>query len=86
MQHYYRKRFYGNEKTNLTLSDKAEKAYAEILPFLIIEYEDIDVQGNKEFFYEIKGALGDYQYMSADQVNSFLEYVYDKIHANEDEE
>lgn len=93
MKPYYRKRFYGNEKTNLTLSEKAEKAYAEILPLLIVEYEDIDEKGNKSYvyeivssIYEIQSTLGDCRGISADQVNKILEYEYDEIHANEEEE
>lgn len=63
-------RIYGNEKTNLILSGKATRMYAECDPLKIIEQDD----GS----YSIRG-IEDRDGMTADDVNRWLEDLADEI-------
>jgi hypothetical protein len=63
-------KIYGNDKTSLTLSDKAEAAYAECDPLTITEHED----GS----YSISG-IEDRSGMTAAEVNRWLEDLADDM-------
>jgi len=60
-------RTYGNEKTELELTEKAQAAYSDIDPLRIVERETID-----GFVYDIIGAIECHN-MTAKQVNDLLE-------------
>ena len=62
-------RIYGNEKTDLILSDKAARMYAECDPLQIIEQDD----GS----YSIRG-IEDRDDMTAGDVNRWLEDLSDE--------
>lgn len=64
-------KIYGNENTNLKLSDKAFDVYSDTSPLEIREYEK-----NGKFTYELNGAIeGVY---SAEEVNEILEEMSDE--------
>lgn len=63
-------KIYGNDKTDLTLTDKAEAMYAACDPLQIIEHED----GS----YSIRG-IEDRDGMTADEVNGWLEELSDEV-------
>ena len=63
-------RIYGNEKTNLILSGKAARMYAECDPLKIIEQDD----GS----YSIRG-IEDRDGMKVEDVNRWLEDLADEI-------
>lgn len=63
---------YGNEKTNLTLSEKAFKAYSNSDPCDIIEHDD----GT----YSMRGIL-DRDNMTEADVNQVLEELWDETHS-----
>lgn len=66
-------RTYGNEKTHLTLTNKAFAIYSESDPLDIIEHEDED--GN--LTYDVRGI--DYiDSLSEEEVNDYLERLYDE--------
>ncbi len=67
MSHY---KIYGEQKTNLVLSEKAEKAYSVTKPLTIIEHSD--------GYYSIRGAA-DRDDLTAEDVNRLLEDLYDKV-------
>lgn len=63
-------KIYGNDKTDLVLSAKASRMYAECDPLKIIEQDD----GS----YSIRG-IEDRDGMTADDVNRWLEDLADEI-------
>lgn len=66
---------YGNERTNLVLSELAQKVYNESDPFEILEHKTED----GEYFYEIKVDMTDgfTCHYTADEVNEYLESFAD---------
>lgn len=64
------KKRFGNEKTNLVLSNKAARMYAECYPLTIVEHED----GS----YSIRG-IEDRDSMTAADVNRWLEDLADEV-------
>lgn len=65
---------YGNDKTGLQLSDKAQSFYEWTDPLKIIEQDD----GT----YSIRG-FDRRDGLSADQVNSLFEQLYDELYGEE---
>lgn len=65
-------RIYGNEKTHLTLTDKAFAAYSVIDPLDIIEFED-EMGG---LSYSFRGAI-DADLLTEEGVNEWLEELID---------
>lgn len=63
-------KIYGNDKTDLTLTDKAEAMYVECDPLQIIEQDD----GS----YSLRG-IEDRDGMTAEEVNLWLEDLADEI-------
>lgn len=63
-------RIFGNEKTNLILTEKAAAMYAECDPLQIIEHED----GS----YSLRG-IEDRDGMTAEDVNRWLEELSDEV-------
>ena len=72
------KRIYGNEKTNLTLTEKAYQIYSNTDPLRIIEEEYEDEDGKKKYRYFIAAYFGD-KAMTEDELNAFLEEIADEI-------
>lgn len=72
------KRIYGNEKTNLTLTEKAYQIYCNTDPLRIVEEEYEDEDGEKKYRYFIAAYFGD-KAMTEDELNAFLEYMVDEI-------
>lgn len=72
------KRIYGNEKTHLTLTEKAEQIYSNTDPLRIIEEEYEDDDGEKKYRYFIATCFGN-KAMTEDELNVFLEYMADKL-------
>ena len=72
------KRIYGNEKTNLTLTEKAYQIYSNTDPLRIIEEEYEDENGDKKYRYFIAAYFGD-KAMTEDELNAFLEEIADEI-------
>ena len=72
------KRIYGNEKTNLTLTEKAYQIYSNTDPLRIIEEEYEDEDGEKKYRYFIAAYFGD-KAMTEDELNAFLEYMADEV-------
>lgn len=72
------KRIYGNEKTNLTLTEKAYQIYSNTDPLRIVEEEYEDENGDKKYRYFIAAYFGD-KAMTADELNAFLEYMADEV-------
>ena len=70
------KRIYGNEKTNLTLTEKAYQIYSDTDPLRIIEEEYEDEDGEKKYRYFIAAFFGD-KPMTEDALNAFLEAIAD---------
>lgn len=68
---------YGDEKTNLTLTDKAYACYSVTDPISIYERET-----GEGFKYSIRG-FADCDNLTAEQVNSTLEELFDECN-NED--
>ena len=68
------KRIYGNEKTHLTLTEKAEQIYSNTDPLRIVEEEYEDDNGEKKYRYFIAAYFGD-KPMTEDELNAFLEYM-----------
>lgn len=69
-------KIYGNEKTNLVLTEKAEKVYAETEPLTIIEHED--------GLYSINGCI-EADELTAEEVNEILEDLSDDFEEPEDD-
>lgn len=63
-------KIFGNENTNLTLTDKASAMYADCDPLQIIEQDD----GS----YSLRG-IEDRDGMTAEDVNAWLEYLSDEL-------
>lgn len=63
-------KIFGNENTNLILTNKAAAMYADCDPLQIIEHED----GS----YSIRG-IEDRDGMTADEVNGWLEELSDEV-------
>ena len=72
------KRIYGNEKTNLTLTEKAYQIYSNTDPLRIVEEEYEDENGEKEYRCFMAAYLGD-KPMTEDALNAFLEYIADEV-------
>ena len=72
------KRIYGNEKTNLTLTEKAYQIYSNTDPLRIIEEEYEDENGDKKYRYFIAAYFGD-KAMTEDELNAFLEEIADEF-------
>lgn len=72
------KRIYGDEKTHLTLTEKADQIYSNTDPLKIIEEEYEDDDGEKKYRYFIAAYFGD-KAMTADELNAFLEYMADEV-------
>lgn len=72
------KRIYGNEKTNLTLTEKAYQIYSNTDPLRIIEEEYEDDDGEKKYRYFIAAFFGD-KPMTENELNAFLEEIADEI-------
>ena len=70
------KRIYGNEKTHLTLTEKAYQAYSDIDRFRIVEEEYEDENGEKKYRYFIAVYFGDIP-KTGEQINAFLEELAD---------
>lgn len=68
---------YGNEKTNLTLTDKAYAFYCDADPMSIYERET-----DEGFRYALRGFV-DCNNLTAEQVNATLEELFDECN-NED--
>lgn len=71
------KRIYGNEKTNLTLTEKAYQIYSNTDPLRIIEEEYEDEDGEKKYRYFIAAFFGD-KPMTEFELNAFLVYMADE--------
>ena len=72
------KRIYGDEKTNLTLTEKAYQIYSNTDPLRIVEEEYEDEDGEKKYRYFIAAFFGD-KPMTEDALNAFLEYIADEV-------
>ena len=72
------KRIYGNEKTNLTLTEKAYQIYSNTDPLRIVEEEYEDENGDKKYRYFIAAYFGD-KAMTENELNAFLEEIADEI-------
>ena len=72
------KRIYGDEKTNLTLTEKAYQIYSNTDPLRIIEEEYEDEDGKKKYRYFIAAYFRD-KGMTAEQINEFFEALADEI-------
>ena len=72
------KRIYGNEKTNLTLTEKAYQIYSNTDPLRIIEEEYEDENGDKKYRYFIAAYFRE-KGMTAEQINEFFEALADEI-------
>lgn len=72
------KRIYGNEKTHLTLTEKADQIYSNTDPLRIVEEEYEDENGEKEYRYFIAAYFGDMA-MTEDELNAFLEGMADEV-------
>ena len=72
------KRIYGNEKTNLTLTEKAYQIYSNTDALRIIEEEYEDEDGEKKYRYFIAAFFGD-KPMTEVELNAFLEYMADEV-------
>ena len=70
-------KIYGNDKTHLTLSNKAQSAYDFTVPLRIEEIET-----NDGYTYNISGCLERYG-MNEDDVNQVLEEMYDELYLDE---
>ena len=71
-------RIYGNEKTNLTLTEKAYQIYSNTDMLRIIEEECEDENGEKKYRYFIAAYFGD-KAMTEYELNAFLEYMADEV-------
>ena len=74
------KRIYGNEKTNLTLTEKAYQIYSNTNHLRIVEEEYEDEDGEKKYRYFI--AISVYfkdKPMTEKEVNAFLESMANEI-------
>lgn len=74
------KRIYGNEKTNLTLTEKADQIYSNTYMLRIIEEEYEDEYGEKKYRYFI--AISVYfkdKPMTEKGINAFLESMANEI-------
>lgn len=69
---------YGDEKTNLTLTDKAYACYSVTDPISIYERET-----DEGFRYALRG-FDDCDNLTAEQVNATLEEIYDLCMEDED--
>ena len=76
------KRRYGNVRTHLSLSGKAEDLYSGSDPFEIYEYEDED--GNFTYTYRAWGNP-ETKHMTEDELNADLEALADAMDDEEDE-
>ena len=72
------KRIYGDEKTNLTLTEKAYQIYSNTDPLRIVEEEYEDENGDKKYRYFIAAYFGD-KAMTEDELNAFLEEIAGEI-------
>ncbi len=72
------KRIYGNEKTNLTLTEKAYQIYSNTDLLRIVEEEYEDEDGEKKYRYFIAAYFGD-KAMTENELNTFLEEIADEI-------
>ena len=72
------KRIYGNEKTNLTLTEKAYQIYSSTDPLRIIEEEYEDENGDKKYRYFTAAFFGD-KAMTEKEINAFLELMADEV-------
>lgn len=72
------KRIYGDEKTNLTLTEKAYQIYSNTDPLRIVEEEYEDEDGEKKYRYFIAAYFGD-KAMTENELNAFLEYMADEV-------
>lgn len=72
------KRIYGNEKTNLALTEKADQIYSNTDPLRIVEEEYEDDNGEKKYRYFIAAYFGD-KAMTEDELNAVLEYMADEV-------
>lgn len=72
------KRIYGNEKTNLTLTEKAYQIYSNNDHLRIVEEEYEDEAGEKKYRYFIAAYFRD-KGMTAEQINEFFEALADEI-------
>ena len=70
------KRLYGNERTHLTLTEKAYQAYSDIDRLKIVEEEYEDENGEKKYHYFIAVYFGDMA-KTEEQINAFLEELAD---------
>lgn len=72
------KRF-GNERTRLTLSSKAEAYYSETDPIAIYENESED----GTLTYSLDDMGNTFSDLTADELNSILEELYDANHTED---
>lgn len=72
------KRIYGNEKTHLALTEKAERIYSNTDPLRIIEEEYEDENGEKKYRYFLVAFFGD-KAMTEAELNAFLELMADEV-------
>ena len=76
---------YGDTKTNLVLSEKAQACYDETDNINIYETEDETDDGETVYRYRMTGLFSELS-VSSDEVNSILESFYDEVHAHDDED
>ena len=72
------KRIYGDEKTNLELTEKAYQIYSNTDPLRIVEEEYEDENGDKKYRYFIAAFFGD-KPMTEKEINDFLELMADEV-------
>ena len=72
------KRIYGNEKTHLTLTDKADQIYSNTDPLRIVEEEYEGEDEEKKYRYFFAAYFGDMA-MTEGELNTFLEGMADEI-------
>ena len=73
-------KIYGNEKTSLTLTEKAQKAYSETDPIRIEEVETDD-----GYIYNVSGCI-ECNNLTEEAVNRVFEDLYDECFCDEEED
>ena len=76
---------YGDTKTHLVLSEKAQEVYDGTDNINIFETEDEADDGETVYVYRMTGLFSELC-ISAEEVNEILESFYDDIHAYDEED
>ncbi len=70
---------YGDEKTHLRLTGKAQLFYSNTDPLVILEHTEITDEGEESYTYTMDGCIAVYEPISEEELIQILTAFYDDL-------